>query len=1208
MNRTTSHDRSNSTLVISLAALAVLLMLAPPMHAQATCAARPANLVSWFRAEGNAIDAAGSNHGTPQNGATFATGMVGQAFSFDGLDDIIRVPSAPNLEPQQFTLEAWVFARNVGGGIDAQGPVVISKDFAGNVSYGILGPGTTGKFNANMRFTDGTQPSFFSANSFGFNTWHHVAMTWDGNTINLYVNGNLEGSVVVGPKTVVYSAEDLGIGMHSLLAPVNKRPFDGFIDEVEIFNRALSSSEIASAFGAGSAGHCVSIAPPANLVSWYRAEFTAKDSIGSNHGTLQNGASLATGMIGQAFSFDGINDSVNIPAASSLNVGAQATFAFWMRPDPSNPMNACCQGLVVRDNMSIEIANPFGVPVGIIFGASNGGTNVHTSDVVGTGFPVTAGQWHHVVGTYDGTAVRLYVDGLERAAAPLTGTIPPIGAGGFLTIGSEDGHTLCPSCVGTRYFHGMIDDVQIFNRALSSAEVAAAFNAGAAGYIQYDVEIDFNVAMNPNGLWSYGQSATLGSTFTLLPDSNPGSPIESWANNATSGPGISHHTGLSTFVTGSQSYFPRMIGTDPSFSGQVTIARWTAPTTGIYRVSATWEGRDTCCPTTGVTLRHNSTQLFGGAINGFGSMQSFLGVIAVQAGDVLDFNTDSGTSGVTFDLTSVEAIITPVLGADLALTKSDAPDPINLGAGNITYTLTVSNGGAANATNVVLTDTLPANVTFGMATPSQGMCAQAAGVVTCNLGTINNGAMATVAITVTPQAAAGGTSINNMASVTATENDPVAGNNSAAAMTTVNAVAELTVTNTDAPDPVNVGANVTYTVTVSNAGPNNASNVMLSDTLPANSAFVSAMPSQGMCPAPAGGILTCNLGGLASGANANVMVVVTPGAAAVPSITNTASASASEVDTNPADNTNIAQMTAVTPVANLSVTKTDAPDPIQLGSGNITYTITVANAGPSAAASVVLTDTLPAGVTFVSATMPCTQAMGTVTCNLGTINSGANTVITVIITPTASGTLNNTATVTGATMDPAAANNTALASTMVNVAQALDFSISASPTLINVVGGQTGRITVTITPIGGSFTNAIGLACRSVPPVGCHLPMTSVTPGPNPVVFEIMIPTQSGLLPPVAWRWPAGPTMLLWTSVLAVALWLAFSFPLQRRPREARLRYALSFARALLVVGLAMGHTACSNLPVPSRGPYTVTVTGTSGALSHSTMVTINVQ
>src|SRR3979409_1406764 len=99
---------------------------------------------------------------------------------------IERIHNAANLQPQQFTVDAWVFPKSAGSLADTFGPIVISKDTqgtpAGNgVSYNISGPGTTGKFHANVLFTDGsgTQPQVVSTNSFAFNTWHHVAMTWD---------------------------------------------------------------------------------------------------------------------------------------------------------------------------------------------------------------------------------------------------------------------------------------------------------------------------------------------------------------------------------------------------------------------------------------------------------------------------------------------------------------------------------------------------------------------------------------------------------------------------------------------------------------------------------------------------------------------------------------------------------------------------------------------------------------------------------------------------------------------------------------------------------------------------------------------------------------------------------------------------------------------------------------------------------------------
>ena len=115
-----------------------------------------------------------------------------------------------------------------------------------------------------------------------------------------------------------------------------------------------------------------------------------------------------------------------------------------------------------------------------------------------------------------------------------------------------------------------------------------------------------------------------------------------------------------------------------------------------------------------------------------------------------------------------------------------------------------------------MSDTLPAGVTFNSAVPSQGSCSHSAGTVTCPLGTIANGASASVQITVTPQSTG---SITNQASASSSISDPNSANNTASAATLVNPSANLSLTKTDSPDPVLQGQELTYTLGVSNAGP-----------------------------------------------------------------------------------------------------------------------------------------------------------------------------------------------------------------------------------------------------------------------------------------------------------------------------------------------------------------------------------------------------
>ena len=197
------------------------------------------------------------------------------------------------------------------------------------------------------------------------------------------------------------------------------------------------------------------------------------------------------------------------------------------------------------------------------------------------------------------------------------------------------------------------------------------------------------------------------------------------------------------------------------------------------------------------------------------------------------------------------------------LTKSDSPDPVLAGQ-PLTYSLSVANAGPSDATGVELTDDLPAGVTFDSATPSQGTCSESSGTVTCTLGTIANGANASVSIRShrSPRA-----TITNQASVSSDAADLVAGNNSASASTTVDPAADLSLTKSDSPDPVLAGQLLTYTLTAQNAGPSGATGVSVTDTLPAGVTFESATPSQGTC-SESSGTVTCALGTIASGQGA----------------------------------------------------------------------------------------------------------------------------------------------------------------------------------------------------------------------------------------------------------------------------------------------------------------------------------------------------
>ena len=314
---------------------------------------------------------------------------------------------------------------------------------------------------------------------------------------------------------------------------------------------------------------------------------------------------------------------------------------------------------------------------------------------------------------------------------------------------------------------------------------------------------------------------------------------------------------------------------------------------------------------------------------------------------------------------------------DLSVYAYTDVSPVVTGA-PLTYTVEAGNSGTLDATGVVLTDTLPAGVAFQSASAG---CTQAAGVVTCTLGDLAASDFAQVEIAVVAPASPG--TITNSVEVTADQADAYPDDNTTSIDTEVVAPsADLSIYQFDSADPVGTGDSVTYTVTVDNGGPLDATTVTMTDSLPTGSTFVSATPTSGSC-GEAGGIVTCGLGTIAYFGSVNVDVTVTaPGTPAT--ITNSVDVSADQDDTDLLNNSSTENTQVVIPAADLAVTKYDSPDPVAPG-GDVTYTVDVTNLGPVTATGVTLVDTLPGAATFVSAepAPSCAEAGGTVTCDLG---------------------------------------------------------------------------------------------------------------------------------------------------------------------------------------------------------------------------------
>ncbi len=425
--------------------------------------------------------------------------------------------------------------------------------------------------------------------------------------------------------------------------------------------------------------------------------------------------------------------------------------------------------------------------------------------------------------------------------------------------------------------------------------------------------------------------------------------------------------------------------------------------------------------------------------------------------------------------------------ADLSVVKTDAPDPVTAGQ-TLTYTVTVTNAGPSDALSVTATDTLPAGVS-GATTTGCGNDPSGA-QQPCDLGTIPAGGSKTYRIAVTVNAGTTGSITNRVDVASGTTSDPNLTNNTATTATAVGAAADLSVTQTDAPDPVLAGQNVTYVVSVSNAGTSTADLVTVVDTLPGGTTHASAGGTGWSC-SHSSGVVTCTRPSLAVGSAPTITIVATvsPSVASGTVLTNNVSVSALTGDPNTGNNS-FPIGTTVNTGADLAITKADNPDPVIAGE-NLTYTITVSNTnGPSDASSVTVTDTLPAGVTALSTTGCENDPSGALVCNLGTIAKGGskNYIIMVRVNSGTMGILSNTATVSSTTFDPVSGNNTTAppVATTVNTLASLAVVKTCPP---SVNAGESWACTVTVSNAGPS--DALTVTATDTLPAGVTLLSTT---------------------------------------------------------------------------------------------------------------------
>jgi hypothetical protein len=301
--------------------------------------------------------------------------------------------------------------------------------------------------------------------------FHHVATVLNRANLStaIYLDGVLQQTNAIGSLGGIANSGRLFIGHQSLDVPgTTGIPFNGVIDELSLYNRALTAAELQAIFNAGSAGKCLSCAPlPGGAVAWWQAESNALDAVGPHDGTLQNGASFGVGRVGRAFSFDGVGAAVSVSDAPDLRFTSQFTLEAWV-----NPTNVSNNPMILSKfngpNSSYELHLQ---PDGSLRANISGDGTTYDALTSGVTF-LAAGGWSHVATTFNSGAWKLFINGVEVASK--TSFVSTLFAGtANLMIGRDAGPT--------HFFSGLIDEPAVYNRALAAHEIAAIFNAGSAG-------------------------------------------------------------------------------------------------------------------------------------------------------------------------------------------------------------------------------------------------------------------------------------------------------------------------------------------------------------------------------------------------------------------------------------------------------------------------------------------------------------------------------------------------------------------------------------------------------------------------------------------------------------------------------------------------------------------------------------------------------
>lgn len=445
-------------------------------------------LIAWYPFNGNALDESGNGHDLTVSGATLAADRNAQANSayyFNGSNAHLNGGSHSDFEiSSDRTLSVWV---NAGTTLnDDQGIVGYmgsSGSLAGHAGYLLkrryIEPDVIGAYEDSALVGNSNYGAAWSDGPLTQGQWHHLVLWRNGGTTRLYVDNVLQASDFT--LTPYFLNSEFLVGWSGS----SGQYFHGVIDDIGIWDRALSQAEIHSVFQAGGPANC--------LIASYPLDGDALDATGSGHDGVVFGAVDAIGHDGGGcYQFDGVDDFIKLGGTWD---GLNGTITAWINPDELmqyNPIfsrrdttvNGSALELVVNINAQPDSSKLY---KGTDFRECAGGSNLYFRNSV---VEIQAGTWTCVALTADDTESKLYINGVEVATY---GDPDPGYWFGNMCPGSINTYIgMSSRPLNTEHFKGRIDDVRVYDCALTASEIAGICDLNTAlptAFAQHEVSV-----------------------------------------------------------------------------------------------------------------------------------------------------------------------------------------------------------------------------------------------------------------------------------------------------------------------------------------------------------------------------------------------------------------------------------------------------------------------------------------------------------------------------------------------------------------------------------------------------------------------------------------------------------------------------------------------------------------------------------------------